>query len=88
MFAGGRSHIDDPIRVTDYVQFVLHNKQRVAGCLEPVESHQQRFRIGRMQPRGRFVEHIDHAEQIRTDLRGQAQPLQLARRQRRRASLQ
>jgi hypothetical protein len=38
----------------------------------------QRFAIGRVQPGRRLVEHVHHAEQVGADLRGQAQPLQLA----------
>ena len=66
------SDIDNPIRVTNYIQFVFHHKQGVAGCFEPVEGHQQCFGVRRMQSRRRLIQHIDDAEQIRTDLRGQA----------------
>ena len=54
--------IDDPVCVPDHIQFVFDDKERVAGGLEPIQGHQQRFRISRMQPRGGFVQHIDHAE--------------------------
>ena len=39
-------------------------------------------------PGGRLVEHVDDAEQVRAHLRRQPQPLQLARRERRRAALE
>jgi hypothetical protein len=41
-----------------------------------------------VQSRGRLVEHVDDAEEIRPHLRGQAQALQLAGRERRRAPLE
>ena len=41
-----------------------------------------------MQARRRLVEHVHDAEQVRAHLRRQPQPLQLARRQRRRAALE
>ena len=58
------------------------------GGLQPVERPQQRLGVGRVQPRGRLVEHVDHAEQVGADLGGQPQPLELARREGGRAPLQ
>src|SRR4051812_896172 len=40
-----------------------------------------------MQPGGRLVEHVDNAEEVRSDLRRETEPLELARRERRRAAL-
>ena len=88
VLAGGRTDIDDPVGVADHVQLVLDDEQRIAGRLQPVEAPQQRLGVGGMQAGGRLVEHIDDAEQIRAHLGGQAQPLQLARRQRGRAAFE
>ncbi|MGY4415892.1 hypothetical protein ACVWW4_007628 [Bradyrhizobium sp. LB7.1] len=55
--------------------------------LQPVQRPQQRFGVGGMQACGGLVEHVDDAEQVGADLRRKSQPLQLARRQRRRAAL-
>ena len=63
-------------------------KSELPGALEVVERREQRLAVGRMQAGGRLVEHVDHAEQVGADLRRQAQPLQLARRQRRRAAVE
>jgi hypothetical protein len=46
------------------------------------------LRYPRDAARGRLVEHVDDAEQVRAHLRGEPQPLQLAGRQRRRAALE
>ena len=88
MLAGGGADVDDPVGVPHHVELVLDDEQRVAGRLQAVERAQQRLGVGRMQAGRRLVEDVDHAEQVRADLRRQAQPLQLAGRQRRRAALE
>ena len=86
--SGARTDVDDPVGVAHDVQLVLDHEQRVAGGAETIEGPQQRLGVGRMQAGRRLVEHVDHAEQVGADLRRQAQPLQFARRQRRRAALE
>ena len=49
---------------------------------------EQRLGVGRVQPGGRLVEHVDDAEQPRAQLGGDPQPLRLAGRQRRRGAAQ
>jgi hypothetical protein len=39
VFSSGGTYIDNPIRVTDHIQFVFDHKQRVAGGLQPIQSH-------------------------------------------------
>ena len=43
-----------------------------------VERIEQAFVIARMQADGRFVEHVEHAAQLGTDLRGEADALGFA----------
>ena len=88
MLAGAGTDIDDPVGMANDVELVLDDEQRIAGRLQPVERAQQRLGVGRMQTRGRLVQHIDDAEQIGADLRREPQPLQFARRQRRRAAFE
>ncbi len=57
-------------------------------ALQVRERCEQRLRVGGVKAGGRLVERIDDAEQVRPDLRGEAQSLQLARRQRRRAAVE
>ena len=85
-FAGVGSDVDDPVGAPHRRQVVLDDEDRVAGALEVVERGEQRAAVLRVQSRGRLVEHVDDAEQVRADLRRQAQPLQLSRRERRRAA--
>ena len=88
LLACARTHVDQPVGVADHVDLVFHHEQRIARGLELVQRRQQGLRIGRVQAGGRFVHHVDHAEQVRADLRGQPQALQFARRQRGRAAFQ
>ena len=88
LLASVRPDVDDPVSAPHHVQVVLDDKQRVAGRFQARQRGDQRFAIGGVQAGGRFVQHVNHAEQVGTDLRGQAQPLQFARRQGWRAAVQ
>lgn len=84
----GRAHVHNPVRMADHIHLVFHHEYRITGRLELIQCAEQGLRIGRMQASRGLVHHVHHAEQLRTDLRGQAQTLQFARRQRGRAALQ
>lgn len=79
-FTRSGSDIDDPVGVAHDVEIVLDDEERIAGLFEPIERAQERLGVGRMQSRGRFVEHVDDAEEIRAHLRRQTKTLQFARR--------
>ena len=49
--ARSRTDVDDPVRTPYDVEVVLHDEQRVAGCLQTVQHVEQRLRVGRMQAR-------------------------------------
>ena len=85
---GIRPYVHDPIRMAHHVEIVLDHEQRIAGAPQLIEGAQQRLRVGRVQAGRGLVEHVHDAEQVRPDLRGEPQPLQFPRRQRRRAPLQ
>jgi hypothetical protein len=59
--AGSRSEIDDPVGVRHDRLMVLDDDHRCAGVDESVEQAEQMLDVGEMQPRGRFVEHVDAA---------------------------
>ena len=82
--AGARPDVDDPVGASYDVHVVLHHEQGVARGLEAVEHGEQRLGVGGVQPGRRLVQHVDHAEQPRTQGGGQPQPLQLAAGERRR----
>ncbi len=67
---------------------MLDDKERVAAGFQPLQGGEQRFAVGGMKTCRRFVEHVHDAEQLRRKLRREAQALQLAGRQRRRAAVE
>lgn len=81
-FARLRPDIDNPFRLADHIQVVLDQKQRITRRAQLCKRGQQGLRVGRVQARRRFIEHIDHAEQAGMDLRAQPQALVFPRRER------
>ena len=88
MLTGSRAHVDDPVGGANHVDLVLHDEERVARRLEPRERAQEGLGVGRVQPRRGLVEHVHHAEEVRSHLRGEAQALELTGRERGRAALE
>ena len=70
--------VDDPVRAPYDVEVVLHDEQRVAGRLQPVQDLEQRLGVGRVQAGGRLVQHVDDPEQPGAQLGGDPQALRLA----------
>ena len=85
--AGVGPDVDDPVGAPHHVEIVFHDEDRVAAVAQSLQGVDQRLAVGRVQPRRGLVEHIDDAEQLRLQLRGQPQPLQFARRERRRRAI-
>ena len=71
--------VDDPVGAAHHVHVVLDHEQRIACSPKPIQHVEQRFGVGGMQAGRRLVQHVEHAEQARAQLRGQPQPLQFAR---------
>ncbi|MCY1424201.1 hypothetical protein D9M71_399380 [compost metagenome] len=88
MLARRRADIDQPVGAAHGFQVVLDHEQGIARRFQALQGFEQRFTVGRVQAGRGFVQHVDHAEQLRAQLGRQAQALQLAGRQRRRAALQ
>ncbi|RMQ91906.1 hypothetical protein ALP97_05238 [Pseudomonas salomonii] len=76
VLTGRRAHVDQPVGAAHGFQVMFHHKQRIAGGFQTLKRSEQCFAIRRVQARRGFVQHIDHAEQLRTQLGGQAQALQ------------
>ena len=79
VLAGARSHVHDPVGPAHHLEIVLDDEQRVARTLELIERGEQGLGVRGMQSRRGLVEHVDDAEEIRADLRGEPQALQFAR---------
>ncbi len=88
LLARCRTDVDQPVGTAHGFDIMLDHKQCVAVRLQALQRLEQRLAIRRMQTGRRFVQDINHPEQLRTQLRGQAQALQLARRQGRRTAFQ
>ena len=80
--ARARAQIDHIIGALDGFGVVLHHQHRVAHVAQVRQRLQQTLIVARMQADGRLVEHVEHAAQLRSDLRGQADALRLAARKR------
>ena len=72
------AEIDDMIRSPHRLIVVLDNDKRVPLLAQGGEGGEQTQIVTRMQSDGWFVQHVKHAAQIGTELRGQAYPLRLA----------
>ena len=77
--------IDQVIGGADAIFVVLDHENGVADRLQPLERADQAGVIALMQTDCRLIQHITHANQPRTHLRGQADALQLRRRRVRRS---
>ena len=79
--AGAGAHVDDVVGGADGVFVVLDDDDRVAEIAQAAQRFEQALVVALMQADRRFVEHVEHARQARTDLRGEADALALAARQ-------
>ena len=73
-----RPQVDHVIGALNGLGIVLHHQHRVAHVAQVRERIQQPLVIARMQPDGRLVQHVQHAAQLRPDLRRQTDALRLA----------
>ena len=79
---GAGPEIDDVVGALDGLGIVLHHQHGVAEIAQAGERIEQPVVIARMQSDGRLVQHIQHAAKLRADLRGQADALRFAARER------
>ena len=82
MHAGARPHVDHVVGGEDRLLVMLDHEHGVAHVAQRLERVEQPRIVALMQPDRRLVQHIEHAGQARADLRGEADALALAARQR------
>jgi hypothetical protein len=82
MDAGGRADVDDIVGLQDGVLVVLDHDDRVADVAQVLQRVEQAGIVALVQADGGLVQHVEHAGQARADLRGEADALALAARQR------
>ena len=88
MDAGRRADVDDVVGGQDRVLVVLDDDHRVAEVAQALQRFKQPGIVALVQADGRLVEDIEDAGQAGADLRGEADALRFAARQRARAARQ
>ena len=86
--AGAGADVDDIVGGEDRVLVVLDDDHRVAEFAQAPQRVEQARVVALVQADRRLVEHVEHAGQARADLRGEADALALAARQRARGARQ
>ena len=82
---GARAQVNDVIRPPHRRLVMLDHEHRVAARLELFQRRQQLLVVARVQADGRLVQDVEHAAQVRAQLRRQPDALRLAAGQRRHA---
>ncbi len=88
MASRARAKIDDVIGATNRVFVVFDDQHRVAEVAQRLQRVQQAIVVAMVQADGGLIEHVEHATQLRADLRRQANALAFAAAQRGRRALQ
>jgi hypothetical protein len=76
-----RAELDHVVGGGDHVEVVLDHQHGVAAVAQPRERREQARGVARVQAGGRLVEHVEHAAQTRTEVRGEPNAFGLAARQ-------
>ncbi len=88
-FASGlRTDIDDIVGRQHHILVVLHHDDRITQVAQFLQRTDQALVVPLVQTNRRFVEDIQHVDQLRTNLRGQSDALALTARQRGRLTVQ
>ena len=82
VFAGARAEIDQVVGRANRLLVVLDDEHGVAEIAQLAERGEQPPVVALVQADRRLVEHVEHARQLRPDLRRQADALALAARER------
>ena len=78
VLAGAGADVDRPVGRADRVLVVLDDDQGVAQVAQPDQGLDEPAVVALVQPDRRLVEHVEHADQARPDLRGEPDALGLA----------
>ena len=88
LLAGPEAQIDDVVGDLDHVGVVLDDDDRVALVAKLTEDRDQPLVVARVEPDRRLVEHVQRADQRRTERRRQVDALRFPARQRGREAIQ
>src|ERR1019366_9298250 len=86
--AGARTHVDDVVGREDGLAIVLDDDDGVAEVTKTRLRLDEARVVARVQADARLVEHVEHADQGRPDLRREPDALPFARRERLRAAIE
>ena len=86
VLAGARPEIDEVVGGANRLLVVLDDEHGVAEIAKPAQRREQTPVVALVQPDRRLVEHVQHAGELRSDLRRQPDALAFAARQRGRAA--
>jgi hypothetical protein len=84
--AGTRAQVDDVIRGVDGLFIVLDHDYGVAQISQSPKRSQESLVVTLVQPNARLIQDVEHADQARPDLSGQADPLGFSARERSRGA--
>ena len=76
-----RTHIDDIIRRAHHIFIVFYDYYRVARVAQTFQRSNQAHVVALMQSDGGFVQNVEHVDELRTNLSGEANALTFAARQ-------
>ena len=88
VLAGARPHVDQPVGGAHHLLVVLDHEHGVAEVAQPLERPDQLVVVALVQADRRLVEDVEHADELRADLRREPQPLRFAARERRRRAVE
>ena len=88
VLAGARAHVDEPVGAAHHLLVVLDDEHGVAEVAQPLERADQPVVVALVEPDRRLVEDVEHADELRADLRREPEPLRLAARERRRRAVE
>ena len=76
-----RSHVDDVIRRAHHIFIVFYNDYCVARVAQTFQRVNQAHVVALMQSDGGFIQNVEHVDELRTNLCGEANTLTFAARQ-------
>src|SRR5258708_6219563 len=77
-FARAGTEIDDAIRGLDGIGIVFDDQNRVPQIAKRLENIDEPLRVARMEADGRFVQHVEGANEMRTERRCELDPLRFS----------
>ena len=88
VLAGAGPHVHDPVGRAHHLLVVLDHEHGVAEVAQPLERRDQPAVVALVQADRRLVEDVEHADELRADLRRQPDALRLAARERLRGAVE